>query len=142
MWLARDEQDAQLVAHAVDGDDGAIVDRRQFAVERRRLDLEDVGAGVRDLHLDAVGKTPGVTVRCSKSSPSRADLDLGGAAAAAGILDPEGDGLLLADDAEARRRDQDDAAVALVGDAGDQRMQAAPRSRGQPGRERRGRGRR
>ena len=38
------------------------------------------------------------------------------------ILDLEGDGLRLSDDAEARRIDQHHAAVALVGMTGDQRM--------------------
>jgi hypothetical protein len=38
------------------------------------------------------------------------------------VLDAEGDRLRLADDAVARRGDQRDAAVALVGPAGDQRM--------------------
>src|SRR5712691_9728880 len=52
------------------------------------------------------------------SSPS-----MGDAARRARILDAEADRLLLAYDAEARRRDEDDAAVALVGHAGDERMQ-------------------
>ena len=52
-----------------------------------------------------------------------ADRDLRGALARALVLDPEADGLRLPDDAEARRRDQRDAAVALVRVAGDQRMQ-------------------
>ena len=52
MRLAGDEQHAQLVAHAVDRDDGAVVDRREFAVERRSFDLDDVRAGMRDRHAD------------------------------------------------------------------------------------------
>ena len=51
-----------------------------------------------------------------------AHRDRGRCRARALILDPERDRLLLADDAEARRGDQHDAAVALVRAAGDQRM--------------------
>ena len=46
----------------------------------------------------------------------------GGAGVGALILDPIGDGLRLADDAEARRGDERDAAVAFVRVAGDQRV--------------------
>jgi hypothetical protein len=51
-------------------------------------------------------------------------VDLGSAGDAAGtlIFDPVGDGLRLSDDAEARRGDQHDTAVAFVLVAGDQRM--------------------
>jgi hypothetical protein len=53
--LAGHQQHAQLVTHAVDGDDGAVVHRRQLALERRSLDLDDVGPGMLDLDVDACG---------------------------------------------------------------------------------------
>ena len=51
-----------------------------------------------------------------------AHRDLGRARLGALILDAVGDGLRLADDAETRRGDQRDAAVALVLAAGDERV--------------------
>ncbi len=48
MRLAGDQQHAQLVAHAVDGDDGAVVGERQLVVEQRGLDLDDVRAAAVD----------------------------------------------------------------------------------------------
>ena len=52
MRLAGDQQHAQLVAHAVDRDHRAVVDLVSSFVERRGFDLDDVGTGVRDRHLD------------------------------------------------------------------------------------------
>ena len=57
---------------------------------------------------------PGVTLRRSSTSPSRRTVTSAGVAARALVLDAIDDGLRLADDAEARRGDQHDAAVALV----------------------------
>ena len=121
MRLAGHQQHAQLVAHAVDRDHGAVVDGRQLVVERRGLDLDDVRPGMRDLHVDAdlladahVALVDGLAVA------AHGDLRVAGRHAL--VLDPVGDGLRLPDDAEARRRDQHDAAVALVRAAGDQRM--------------------
>ena len=55
MRLAGHQQHAQLVAHAVDRDHGAVVDQRQFVLERRGLDLDDVRAGMLDVDLDIGG---------------------------------------------------------------------------------------
>ena len=52
MRFARHQQHAQLVAHAVDRNDGTVVDQRQLVVERCRLDLDDVGAGMRDRNAE------------------------------------------------------------------------------------------
>ncbi len=46
--LARDEEHAQVLAHALGDDDEAVVGRRELAGRRLELDLEDVGAGVRE----------------------------------------------------------------------------------------------
>src|SRR5260221_12111183 len=58
MRLARDQQYPQFVAHAVDRDYRAVVDQRQFIIERRRLDLDDVGTGMLDVDLDIGGLAP------------------------------------------------------------------------------------
>ncbi len=122
MRLAGDQQHAQLVAHAVDRDHGAVVDRREFVLQRRGFDLDDVRPGMRDRdlhpHIGVGGDVAGLDLLAV--APHR---DARGRGADALILDPEGDGLLLADNAEARRRGQHHAAVALVGTSGDQRMQ-------------------
>ena len=64
MRLAGDQQHAQLVAHAVDRDHGAVVDGGQFAFERRRLDLDDVRPGMRDrdLRVDGVAGRDGAAL--------------------------------------------------------------------------------
>ncbi len=54
--LAGDEQHAQVLAHALGGDDGAVVGGRQLARRRVELDLEDVLPGVRERHLDLDGR--------------------------------------------------------------------------------------
>ncbi len=71
MRLAGDQQHAQLVAHAVDRDHGAVVDGRELVLERRRLDLDDVRPGMRDRHVDADAARPTRTLRVSIVSPSR-----------------------------------------------------------------------
>ena len=113
MRLAGHQQHAQLVAHAVDRDHGAVVDRGELALQRRGLDLDDVRAGVRDrnLRVDGVAGRDGAAVQHLAVA---ADRDLGRRRPRALVLDAIDDGLRLADDAEARRRHQHDAAVALV----------------------------
>ena len=122
MRLARHQQHAQLVAHAVDRDHRAVVDLRELAFERRGLDLDDIRARMRDRHVDLdVGAHGDGALFHHVAVAPHGDLrraDLG-----ALILDAEADGLRLADDAEARRLRQHHAAVDLVAVAGDQRMQ-------------------
>jgi hypothetical protein len=119
--LARDEQHAKLVAHAVDGNDGAVVDRGEFVFERRGFDLDDVLSGVRDrdLRVDGSAGRDGAAVEHFTVAP---DGNLGRCRRGALVLDAIDDGLRLADDAEARRRHQHHAAVAFVAGAGDKRM--------------------
>ena len=50
--LAGNKQHAQVLAHAFGRDDDAVVGRRQFALDRLELDLDDVLAGVRKRHVD------------------------------------------------------------------------------------------
>ena len=49
MRLAGDEEDAEVLADALDRGDGAVVDLGQLAVERLGLELEDVGAAMGDV---------------------------------------------------------------------------------------------
>jgi hypothetical protein len=69
MRLAR-HQHTQLVAHAVDGNDGAVVDRRQFAIELRGFDFDNVRAGMR-ISIVTLTCSPLRTARSLKTSPSR-----------------------------------------------------------------------
>ena len=77
--------------------------------------------GMRDRHVDvdllADAHAAGVDASRRRAAPRPAPCR-----ASALVLDAVGDGLRLPDDAEARRRDQHDAAVALVLVAGDQRV--------------------
>ena len=59
MRLAGYEQHAQLVAHAIDGNDRAIVDRCQLALKFRRFNLDDVRSGMRDVNGDPHGLADG-----------------------------------------------------------------------------------
>ena len=52
MRLARDQQHAQILPHALDREHGAIVDGGELAVGRLGLDLDDVGAGMVDIDRD------------------------------------------------------------------------------------------
>ena len=111
--LARHQQHAQLVAHAVDGDHGAVVDQREFSGKRRRLDLDDVRAAVRDRNVDALRHADRNGAGFDHVAVA-AHRHGRGALVRALILDLIGDGLRLADNAETRRGNQRDAAVAFV----------------------------
>src|SRR5439155_23571131 len=113
MRLAGDHKHAQFVAYAVDGDDGPVIDGRELAVERCRLDLHDVRSRVRDRDLDAHGVADPYVAIFQRLAVA-ADRDLHRPGRHAGILDAEGDRLRLADDAEARGGDEHDPAIALV----------------------------
>ena len=52
MRLARDEQHAQVFAHAFDRQHGAIVDGRYLAFGGLGFDFDDVGTGVLDVDRD------------------------------------------------------------------------------------------
>ena len=102
-------------------DNGAVIDRRQLAGERRGLDLDDVLAAVRDRNID-------ILRYADRNGAGFDDVAVaahghrGAGFLGALVLDLIRNGLRLADDAEARRGDQRDAAVALVLVAGDERM--------------------
>ena len=135
MRLARDEQHAQLVAHAVDVDDGAVAIGRSVRRHRRDLEFDDIDAGVLDrrLHVD---RSPTSASIVSIVSPSRRTVELDRLAVIGAVEDARGDRLVLADDAVARRLDQLDPALALAlvaGDQGVQRRVEAERGRGSAG---------
>ena len=102
MRLARDQQHPQFVAHAVDRDHRAVIDQRQFVLERRGLDLDDVRAGMLDVDIDIDGLAAQHGALVDHLAVA-AHHDLGALAADALVVEPVGDGLGLADDAEARR---------------------------------------
>ena len=121
--LARDQQHAQLVAHAVDRHDRAIVDGGEFAAfHRRGLDLDDVLSGMRDLHLHAHRRRPRSRCGFPAVSPSRRMVSCTGPGRVPWSSTRSTTVCCLSDDAEARRGDQLDAAVALARPPGDQRM--------------------
>ena len=121
MRLAGDEEHAQLLADALDGDDGAIVGGGELAVERLGLDLDHVRAAVIDPHRQREWRA-GAHLAAQNGLPVAAHGDEGGAGAAA-LHHLPADGLVAADDAEAGRLHEPDLAVALVGAAGDEGVQ-------------------
>ena len=76
---------------------------------------------MRDRNLDALRHADGNAFLVDHVAVA-AHRHLGGAGIGALILDPIGDGLRLADNAEARRGNERDAAVAFVRVSGNQRM--------------------
>ena len=124
MRLAGDQQHAQVLADALDGDDGAVVDRRQLAGERLRLELDDVGPAMGDVDDELAGHAGQHLLRRQRLA---VDVDRHGdrrvVAGDAVVDDAELDHLALVDDAEARRAVDDDAPVGLAGVAGEENVQ-------------------
>ena len=131
MGFAGDQQNAKLVAHAVDGYDCAIVDLRELVFQCRGLDLDDVRTGMRDLHIHADVRAHAHIEGLDRLAVA-AHRYLGGARRSALILDPKRDGLRLADDPEPRSSDEHDAAVALILVAGNEGMRPARQNRAMP----------
>ncbi len=122
MRLAGDEEHAKVLAHHVDLGDGDVVLKRQLVLAGLNFELDDRAAGMAERHVDQVLVADGDGIR----------RDFG-------AVDPEmhGDGgprlkvrvehavlhvLRLAEDGEAGRPVEHDAAVVLAFLAGDQRM--------------------
>ncbi len=121
--LAADEQHLEPVAHAVDGEGGVVVVERQLVRPGLGLDLEHVGAAMvdRDRKRHVLPDRHHARGRIAAVLPEREPRL---AAAAAGqILDADGELHLLADDAEARRVLDDEAAVGLARLAGQEHVQ-------------------
>ena len=124
MRLARDEQHAQPVAHALDHGDGAVVLGRDLALQRRGGDLHDVLAAVADGDGDVEG-----LARRHGEALGRAAADGDGhahrLAGAVCFLDAEAHRLFLAHHAEARGLLDHHLAVLLAPRAGDDGVQRA-----------------
>ena len=122
--LAGDQQHAQVLAHALGRHHHAVVGGGELARRRLQLDLDDVLAGVRERHLDRHGAADLGGARLVGAAFA-ADLEgdpVAGAALAAGLDHARLDVARRADDAVARRLQHLDAAVELVGLAGQQRV--------------------
>ena len=120
--LAGDEQHAQFVANALDRDDRLVVEGRQLARDRRRLELENVRARMVDRRRDPEGLSDRGADR-GERLPVAAHGQRRRLARTAAVDHAQGDRLVLADDAEARRLDELDAAVALFRMPCDEDMQ-------------------
>ena len=121
MGFARHQQHPQAVAHAVDDDDGALVDRGQRVRPRLNLQLEHIGAAMIDQHrqCDVLADRRHQLLRgTAVLAPGHARLVgvlaglFGGAERQ--VLDPDLQLQLLADDAETRRLRDHQPAVLLV----------------------------
>ena len=119
--FAGNQKNAKLIAHAVDVDDGAIVDRRKLAGQRGRFDFDDIRSAMRDRDINALRRTNRNRARFHDLAVA-ADRHHGAPLVGALILNLIGDGLRLANNAEARCGNQGNAAVSLILDARDQRM--------------------
>ncbi len=119
--LARHQQNLEFVAHAFDGDDGAVVDFGQFVRQRRDFEFDDVRSGVIDAHLDVDGLADRRVQRRDPFAVA-AHFDGDRLARIGGVEHARADRLVLADNAEARGFDEFDAPVALAFMTGDQRM--------------------
>src|SRR5437868_3202795 len=102
MRLARHQQHAELVAYAIDGDHRAVIDRRQLAFERRGFDLDNVRTFMLDVDIDA-GGLPALQRALADGLAIAAHGNLGALAGDALVVQPIGNGLRLADNAEPGR---------------------------------------
>jgi hypothetical protein len=124
MRLAGDEQHAQLLADALDGNDGPVVGLRQLVGQPLHFELDHVGTAMLDAHIEREGRIGSNLLSGENLSVPAHGHERRTRAAALHDLRP--DGLVLADDAEAGRLQELDLPVALVGTAGDERVQRRP----------------
>ena len=128
--LARDQQHAQPIAHAVNLHHGAVVQRGGLAGRRVGAELEHGGAGAGDVdrHILRLADLHGLDHR-RRAVPAQSEV--GGAAgfgrALAQILDHHAQGEGAADDAVARRFDDANAAVPFLAFGREQSMQRGAR---------------
>ena len=121
MRLSRDEEHAQLLADALDGDDRAVVRLGEFVRKAVHVEFDDVRAAMIDAHLDRE-RLARADRLAHELLAVPAHRDHCGARAAA-FQHLRADRLVLADDAEAGRLEELDLAVALVGAPGHERVQ-------------------
>jgi hypothetical protein len=122
MRFAGNQEHAQVLADAIDDGDSAVVGVGEFALDRIDREFDDVAPGARDRHLQRRRLAYIGALYRNKLAVDR-DADIDRAAFVAGGDDAIGHVERLADDAEARRVLEADAAVALVLVAGNQGMQ-------------------
>ena len=124
MRFARYQENPEPVANAFNDGDGAVVLVRDFTSQRRHGDLDDVLPAVIDGHGDfdglAGGQRDGLRVAAAND-----DSGIKWCAGTIGFLDMEGDGLVLADDAEAWGLVDHYLAVALGFGTGEQAVNRA-----------------
>ena len=123
MRLAGHQQHAQVLAHALDREHGAIVDGGELARGRLGFDLDDIGAGVIDIDRDLDGLADADGPRHRRLA-LMGDGELDRAAGLRGrrVGDFDLDLLGAADNAEAWRAQDLEPAVELAWLAGQQRM--------------------
>ena len=120
--LARDKQHLQLVAYAIERDDGLVVESRQLIRKRRHFEFDDVRPAMLDLHRNA-RHDAGSRAHDAEFDAVAAHDHVDVLAPVVGVEHPHRNRLVLANDAKARRLDEFDAPVALARMAGDERMQ-------------------
>ena len=126
MRLARNEQHLETVAHAFDDDDAAVIDLGQLALDGRRLELDDIrGRRARSRPVFRRSRPAARGGACDHRAVALGD-DLRFALLRRAVDDAHAHDDVLADDAEMRRLDEIEPAVALSRASGDERMQAAP----------------
>ena len=122
MRLAGDQQHPQLVAHALDVDDGAIAVGGELVFDRRDFQFDHVRPGMVDRRLD-IDPLADLGVDLGDRLAVAPHRELDRLAVVGAVEDAGDDDLILADDAVPRRLDQFDAALTLALMAGDERVQ-------------------
>ena len=124
MRLAGDQQHAQPVAHAVDLDHRAIVDRGDLAGERRRRQFHHGGTGAGDRQFDPLlGADRHVLDARRLAIAAHRQVGRSDGVRHAEILDGNAQRDRLADDAVTRRLDDAQAAVGLLALRRDQHIE-------------------
>ncbi len=123
MRLARDEQHAEAVAHAVDHHGSAVVLQRLLGRACGRFELDDVLAAMSDGHADGRVLADGCwPIAARLTVDAHRDLRIA-AGRAAEIIDAEGDLRFAADDVVAGRANDGELAVPFAGGAGHEHME-------------------
>ena len=130
MGLAGDQQHLQPVAHAIDQGDGRVVGEAQLLGPRLDREFEDVLAAMVDVEIEGHVLADGDLHRRQGLAVLH-DVDAGQRARRGrAILDPELEGDVLVDDAEAGGGRHDEAPVGFVGQAAQQHMHRCAEAEG------------
>ncbi len=127
--FARDQKHAQIFANALHRHRHLVVGRCHFALQGINFNLDDMVAGMNDLDL-SMGHIAGAHAQPVDQFAINLDADIEpGTAGNAQIIDAEGEGLAVADQAEARRGEEGDATVDFIVATGDQGMQGGAQAK-------------